>query len=250
MISVVLLAYEEADALPETLRKAGSVADEIIVVDSYSEDRTAEVATEHGATVYQRDWQGYADAWRFGFEKATGDWILQLGADEHVTQALARRLREIDSREETAPGYKIRRVNYVFGRRLDHWTDDAPIFFRPEAGTMTDRAVHERVELDGTWGDIDAPLDHYTYEDVSEYLQKFDRYTALEVEEFDGEPSLRRLFVTPPRQTGSLLFREGLILDGIDGVFIAVMSGLYQFVAAYRGRLAANSDVEPPSEVR
>jgi len=239
MISVVMLAYEEEDVIRRSLQKATELADEIHVVDSYSDDATAEIAESHGATVHQREWQGYADAWQYGFDRAEGDWILQLGADEVLSDRLIRELRAIDDDGAAHDGYRINRVNYAFGEPVEHWRNWAPIFFERERGRMTDRAVHEHVTLDGEWGRIDAPLHHYTYDSVSEYLSKLDRYTRLEVEEIDGKPSMIRRYASPLKKTLSLLFRDRLVLDGTDGVFIAIMGGVYRYIALYRAWLAA-----------
>lgn len=236
MISVVMLAYEEEEQLPETLEQVQRFADEIIVVDSHSEDRTPEVAKSYGAEVYQRDWQGYADAWNYGFKQATCDWILQLGADEVPSDRLVDEISDVVT-DATYDGYKIHSLNYVFGKRLDHWTRYAPRLFKRGHGKMTDRAVHEHLDVDGEWGTIDAPIHHYTYENVGEYVEKLDRYTRLEAEEFEGPPSFKQTYILPVYVTLKLLFADRLLLDGRDGIFIAVLSGVYEYLSAYRARL-------------
>lgn len=232
-----MIAYEEEEQLPETLEQVTKFADEIVVVDSYSEDRTAQIAEKYGASVYQREWKGYTEAWNFGFDQAEGDWILQLGADEVPTDQLVNVLSNLDQDSHKYNGYKIYSKNYVFGNPLDHWSRYAPRLFRAGCGQMTERAVHEHLEIEGEWGTIDAPINHKTYEDVSEYLDKLSRYTRLEAEEFDSRPGFIQTYLRPIYIIFKLLVGQRLLLDGTDGIFIAVMSGVYEYLSAYRARL-------------
>ena len=238
MISAVILAYNEEGTIERSLERISSDVGEIIVVDSYSSDATASIAASYGAEVHQHEWKGYADAWEFGFEQASGEWILQLGADEVPSEELLDKLHQIDEQDGEHNGYEINRINYTFGKPVNHWNNWAPIFFRPEFGQMTERSVNEHIQLEGEWKRIDAPLHHYTYESVSEHFEKIDRYTCLEVEEIDQCPSSTQRYGSPVWETFKLLFIDRLILDGADGIYIAIMSGLYEYVSLHRAWLA------------
>lgn len=237
MISVAMLAHEDEEQLPETLEQARKVADELIVVDSYSEDATADIAEEYGAEVYQTEWRGFADTWQFALDKATGDWVLQLASDEVLSDAAIERIREIDENDGPYDGYKIFSINLLGGREIPHWTRHAPRLFRSGHGRISDSEVHESIQLDGEWGKIDAPLYHYTLDGVSEHLSQMDEYTRLAAKDIDAKPSRLRLLTFPLWRLVWSLFRQRLILDGGDGIYIAVMDALDAFLTTYRARL-------------
>lgn len=237
MISVAMLAHEDEEQLPETLEQARKVADELIVVDSYSEDATADIAEEYGADVYQTEWMGFADTWQFALDKATGDWVLQLGSDEVLSDAAIDRIREIDEHGGDHAGYKIYSINYLLDREVTHWTRYAPRLFRAGCGRMSDDEVHESIQLDGDWGRIDEPLHHYTLESISEHVLKLDEYTKLGADNFDSSPGVWDLYGNPLWVLVRLLFVDRLLLDGADGIYIAVMSAFDAFLTAHRARL-------------
>ena len=237
MLSVVMLAHEDEDQLPETLDKATKVADELIVVDSYSEDSTADIAEEYGAEVHQVEWQGYAETWQYAIDQATGDWILMLGSDEVLSNEAIDQILEINNKGGEYDGYKIYSINYIARRKIPHWCRYAPRLFKRSKGRMSNDEVHESIQLDGKWGRIEGPLHHYTLESMSEHISKLDEYTQLGADDFEEKPNFNDLYLLPLWVLGWNLFRKGLILDGTDGLYISIMSAVDSFVTAYRATL-------------
>lgn len=232
-----MLAHEDENQLPTTLDQAQKVADELIVVDSYSEDATAEIAADYGAKVYQTEWRGFADTWQFAFDQTSGDWVLQLASDEVLTNEAIDRIREIDTEGGNYEGYKIYSINYILNREVSHWTRYAPRLFKSERGRISDDKVHESIQLDGEWGRIQEPIHHYTLESISEHILKLDEYTELGAEDFEEKPNVWDLYGSPLWVLVRLLLVDRLVLDGADGIYISVMSAVDSFLTAHRARL-------------
>lgn len=237
MISVAILAHEDEKQLPDTLSQARKVADELIVVDSYSEDATPEIAADYGAEVYQTDWMGYADTWQFAFDKTSGDWILQLGSDEVLSDEAVDRIQQIEAEGGNYEGYKIYSINYLLNRKVSHWTRYAPRLFKAGHGRISDDEVHESIQLDGDWGLIHEPIHHYTLESISEHILKLDEYSKLGADDFEEPPTAWDLYGNPLWVLMRLLFIERLVLDGADGLYISLMSAVDSFLTAHRARL-------------
>ncbi len=186
-VSVVIITYNEEANIGRTLASVQALVSngkgEIIVVDSSSTDRTVEIAKSHGAKVFVEEWMGFAAQKNSAIEKAGGDWILSLDADEEVDADLLDGLTgkghnsppyewcltmggATSSRLATA-GFTIRRKNFFLGRWIKHggfWPDPKLRLFRRGSGRFQDRAVHEDVQIDGLKKLIElGTLLHYSY---------------------------------------------------------------------------------------
>jgi glycosyltransferase involved in cell wall biosynthesis len=184
-LSVVMICRNEEANLPRTLASvAPLLADgaELIVVDSGSTDRTVEVAQRYGANVYVEPWKGYARQKNSALDKARGDWILSLDADEALEPMLVEEIRAVQNDPAALPGYWMPRINLFMDRPMRHgvWGgDDQLRLFRRGAGRFGDRLVHESVSLDGPTGNLRGALIHRTCPDVSTLIDKFNRYSSL-----------------------------------------------------------------------
>lgn len=184
-LSVVLITKNEETNLPRAL---GSVtwADEIIVLDSHSTDRTAEIARQYGAKVCEIDWPGFGLAKQKAVELATGEWILSLDADEVVTPELANDIKDILSNNSSVNGYYLPRRTNFLGRWIYHsgWYPDYVLrLFRKSRGKFDDAVVHEKVEVEGPTAQLRSDLLHFSYPTLELYFEKFNRYTTLGAEE-------------------------------------------------------------------
>lgn len=260
-LSVVIITFNEEGNLARTLESVKSlVADgkgEIIVVDSGSNDRTVEIAKSFGARVFVEEWKGYAAQKNSAIDKATGDWILSLDADEEVERDLGRLIADVISEEQPYPkqellsamgvttshaevqGFWIRRRNLFLGRWLRHggfWPDLKLRLFRKGSGRFEDRAVHEDIAFEGKAGRLNGVLSalvHHSYPTLSEYVEHMNRYSSLGAEMVVAKKNARVRFsviniVLRPLATFiyNYFFRLGF-LDGREGLLLHLYHAVY-----------------------
>ncbi len=193
-LSVVIVAKNEERIIGRTLDAVRTIADEMLVVDSGSEDKTIEIAAEKGARVVHQDWLGYAGQKNFALSLARTDWLLSLDADEILTPEAVTEVKEIVSGETAGKcdGYRIPRVLYIGEQPVKHggFFPDAQLrLIRNGKGKFRDRMVHERIFVDGPVGDLQHPMLHYSYRNVDEFTRAMDKYARLSAEEYKRDGS-------------------------------------------------------------
>ena len=206
-LSVVLITHNEERNLGRTLESVKPlVADgrgEIIVVDSGSTDRTVEISETYGAKVFLEEWKGFAAQKNSALDKASGDWIFSLDADEEVEPTLAEEIghyilgRARESTQDGVPnrtialiattitGLWIPRKNHFLGLWIKHggyWPDRKLRLFRRGAARFENRLVHEDVKLEGQVHELNGALLHHSYPTVSDYIEHMNRYSTLGAE--------------------------------------------------------------------
>lgn len=180
-LSVVIVTLNEEANLARTLPSI-AWADEIIVVDSGSTDRTREVAESFGAKFFVETWKGFAAQKNSALAKATGEWILSLDADEEVEPALADEIRTVLAANPSVAGFWIPRKNFFLGRWIRHggfYPDPKLRLFRRDAGAFEDRAVHEDIRIDGSTVSLKNNLLHHAYPTLENYIEHMNRYSSL-----------------------------------------------------------------------
>jgi glycosyltransferase involved in cell wall biosynthesis len=234
-VSVVVITLNEEDRIRECLASV-SWADEIIVVDAGSEDKTVALAREVTDHVVIHAWEGFAAQKNFAIARATGDWVLSLDADEQVEPALRDEIRAVVAAPDAHAGYRIARRNVMWGQWIRHgrlYPDWQLRLFRRGRGRFVERAVHESVSVDGPVGRLTAALLHHSYRDVSDFLRRADRYSTLAAEEWSrsGAPFRVSQLVTAPlgRFLSMYVLHKGF-LDGWRGFLLAVLYAYYVFV--------------------
>src|SRR5271165_2585726 len=183
-LSIVIITLNEEANLARTLASV-AWADEIVVVDSGSTDRTREVAESYSAKFYVEPWKGFAAQKNSALAKATGDWILSLDADEEVEPALAEEIRAILAANPSVAGFWIPRKNFFLGRWIKHggfYPDPKLRLFRRGTGQFEDRLVHEDVRLNGPTAKLKGHLLHHAYPTLDSYLDHMNRYSSLGAE--------------------------------------------------------------------
>ncbi len=183
-LSVAIITYNEEPNIRRTLESV-QWADEIIVVDSGSIDATAKICREYTDKVFHQEWLGYGKQKNVAIDKASGDWVLSLDADEPIEPALAQEVRGIISSPESHDGYWLPRKTFFLGTWIRHggWYPDYNLrLFRRGKGRFEERAVHEAVRVNGPLGRTKAAIEHYAYPDLSSYLSAIDKYSSLAVE--------------------------------------------------------------------
>ena len=198
-------------------------ADEIVVVDSSSSDRTVEIAERSGARVVQKEWLGYGRQKQFAVEQARHDWVLCLDADERVSPELAASVRAALA-APASPVYRMARCNRFLGRWLRHgegYPDWSPRLFNRMNARWSDDLVHEKVLYAVTPGTLKGDLLHDSFDDLAAYLEKQNRYTTLAARqafEAGRGAGVFHLVLSPiVRFLKFYVFRLGF-LDGVPGL--------------------------------
>jgi glycosyltransferase involved in cell wall biosynthesis len=257
-LSVVIITYNEEANIGRTLASVQPlVADgkgEIIVVDSGSTDRTVEIAKSYGAKVFAEKWKGYATQKNSAIDKASGDWILSLDADEELDTHLIDELtgKGHDPRmpyewcltigkgartlsEGLPTGFTIRRKNFFLGRWIKQggfWPDPKLRLFRHQSGRFESRAVHEDVRVTGKVMSIrSGALLHHSYPTLSDYIDHMNRYSSLGAEMVVAKGKVRFSFINivfRPMFTFiyNYIFRLGF-LDGREGMLLHLYHAVY-----------------------
>jgi len=211
-------------------------ADEVLVVDCGSTDRTVEIARARGARVIVKDWPGYGAQKNFAATEAANDWILSVDADERVSAELAREIRSTLAASPTVAGFRIPRVTWHLGRwiRTTDWYPDYQLrLYDRRRARWKERRVHESVTAAGPVGQLKNDLLHYAYRDITHHHQTMDRYTTLAAE--DMYASGRRagfvdVALHPPAAfLRNYVLRRGFT-DGMPGFIISVMNAHYVFL--------------------
>ncbi len=226
-ISVAIITLNEEENIRACLESV-LWADEILVSDSGSADRTVEICKEYGAKVFKDEWSGFGRQKNLIAGRAKNDWILNIDADERVTHDLKKEIESILSSDYD--GYFIPRKNFFGSRWIKYcgWHPDYNLrLYKKERGYFNERGVHEAVQIKGRAGFLKNPLEHYTYRDISDYLKRMDRYSTLAAEEMlkNGKTAgLLDLVLRPSFTFLKMFFLQKGFLEGYRGV---VLSGLY-----------------------
>jgi glycosyltransferase involved in cell wall biosynthesis len=177
-VSVIITTYNEEVNIGDCITSA-LWADEVLVVDSFSKDRTVELASRLPVEVRQREYFGSAAQKNWSLDLVRHDWVLILDADERVTEPLAREILELLIAGPKANGYYLRRRNIVLGRVIRHsgWSTDKVIrLFRKDKGRYPNRRVHADLDIEGNVPVLHNPLDHYTFRSIRQYFDKLVNY--------------------------------------------------------------------------
>ncbi len=181
-VSAVVIAKDEEASIARCLASL-SWADEVVVVDTGSRDRTVQIAEGMGARTLKTQWRGFGLTKRFATEQATNDWVLSVDADEVVTPPLAEGIVRVLRGGPRAAAYRIQRRSFYLGSpiRFSGWQRDRPIrLFDRRRGTFNDRIVHEFVVVEGPVETLRCGLLlHYPYPTLDAHLAKMGRYAAL-----------------------------------------------------------------------
>lgn len=230
-LSVVIITHNEEDNIRECLESV-KWADEIIVVDSNSSDRTEEICRDYGVNFIQEPWKGFALQKNSAVGKATQEWILSLDADERVTLELKNEIMAVLSSAHPKDGYYIARKNYFLGRwiRRCGWYPDYTLrLFQKGKGLFGAREVHEAVELKGVSGNLQHPMEHYTYKSLSDFMVRLDRYSTLAAQELLKENRKYGMLHIIFRPLYTFINMYLMRLGFLEGYYGFIISGLYAF---------------------
>lgn len=233
-LSVTIITKDEEHDIAGALASV-AWADEVVVVDSGSSDRTVDIARRHTERVIVRDWPGYIEQKNFAAAQASHDWILSLDADERVTPALADEIRRVlDSPSHAA--YEMPRVTWHLGRWIrgtDWYPDRQTRVYDRRAARWTGKYVHESVAVDGTLGRLSGELQHFAYRDIADHLETIDRYTTLwarQMREAGRRATVAQLTCHPPLAFLRNYVAKGGFRLGTAGLIVSSMNACYVFL--------------------
>lgn len=233
MLTAIVLTRNEEKHLPDCLASL-RWASQVIVFDSFSADRTLEIARTAGTHVIQREFDNYAGQRNAALAAARTEWVLFVDADERVTPELAQAIRDVLPRSEA--GWWIPRHNYLFGKLTRHagWYPDYQLRLMRRAQARYDpaRPVHELVRLDGPTGYLDAPLIHLNYETVAEFITKQKYYAGYDAQRLAAEGLRARphYFVLQPlRQFWWRFITLAGWREGLHGLRLSLLMGYFEF---------------------
>jgi glycosyltransferase involved in cell wall biosynthesis len=233
VITITLNEERNIEACLESVRWA----DEIIVLDSGSTDRTVQLARRFTKKVFSVKWKGYGANRNIGLDRAKCEWVLWLDADERVTPELSEEIQEILRRDDPEiAGYAVARRAYFLGRWIRHcgwYPSRVTRVFRRAKARFTENLVHEELRVNGTIVPSRHDLVHYTDPDLQHYFQKFNLYTSLAARDMHAAGrrfSLVALLVRPPFTFIKMYLLRLGVLDGLQGFVLCVLSSAYVFV--------------------
>ena len=239
-LSVGIITLNEEKIIEKTLKSVEAIADEIIIVDSNSSDKTIEIAKSFGAKVFIEDWKGFGPQKNSVIEKCNGDWILLIDADEELSEGLVQKIKGIVNGKDDYNVYKINRSSVCFGKRIRYggWSNQYAVrLWKKNSVKVNDNFVHEDYLTKESIGFIKENINHYSYLSLEDYLSRFNRYTTLGAEEYYKRGKKAGVFsiVINPifKFLRMYIIRLGF-LDGLEGLLLSILSANYTMVKYYK----------------
>jgi glycosyltransferase involved in cell wall biosynthesis len=234
-VSVYMITYNNEETIERAL-KSVTWANEIVIVDSFSNDRTVEIGRKFTDKLFQRKWPGHRDQYQYAADLTTHEWIMFVDADEEVSPELAQEIREVlGGKVEGVDGFFVYRRTFYLGRwiRYGGWYPDGEIrLYRRNKGRW-EGGLHARVVIEGTVRSLKNQYLHYTYRNISDQIQTIDKYSRIAAEDMvkQGERfSLFKLLFHPPfRFIKEYFFKSGF-RDGLPGFVIVISTMYYVFI--------------------
>jgi len=237
VLSVCIITHNEEANIARTLDSVKGIADEMIILDSGSTDKTAELARSRGAKVFVEEWRGFSRQKNAAMAKASGDWILSLDADEEVSPELAASIQKLLKSGPPAPecdAYMVGRKNLYLKRwlkRSGYYPDRKLRLVRHGMGEFEERAVHESMHSTGTIGRLEGDLIHHAYSTLESFIDHANRYSSLggemEASEHKVGFSVVNIVLRPlVAFIYRYFFRVGF-LDGREGLLVHLNHAAY-----------------------
>jgi glycosyltransferase involved in cell wall biosynthesis len=237
-LSVVILTKNEEGRIRGCLENV-KWADEIIIVDDCSADRTVEICREYTDKIFRRKMDGFSQQRDFGAGKASGTWILRLDADEVVTPALLEEILGVLKSGTDCDAFTVYRANFYLGKRIRYcgWCLRIIMLLRKGKCNYDGRMVHEEVVVHGKIGHLNNEIWHYSYEKLSDHFAKMDMYTSYDTEELWRKGVRLHVFNYPFYffiKPILIFFRKYIAMqgfrEGVRGVFISAVTAFIVFM--------------------
>ncbi len=254
-LSAFVTTFNNAATLDACL-KSVDFADEIVLLDSYSDDDTLDIARRHGCRIFQQEFRGYGPQKQDAMERTANRWVLLMDADEVLTEQARTRIREVLSSEPAVAGYSLPRVEQMFWRVASHSTrlNYYLRLFDKTRGRVTDMPIHAAPEVDGPVEKLDAPFIHYGEPDIHTKVAKVNAYSTGLVEDKQARgrrPNPWIMVFYPPLFFIRIYFLKRNFVNGWAGFIASVVSAFYAFLKyakLYEADQAKSSDMSDPRD--
>lgn len=238
-LSVGILTFNSERHIREVLNSVKEIADQIVVLDSGSTDRTPDIVKEFGAELHYRPFDNFVNQKNHLLSLCKGDWVLFLDDDEVVSEELSESIKSAVSGGSRFSGYRMNRITNYLGKWIRHaWNPDWQLrLAEREKCRWVGDMVHERLEVEGEVGYLKGELLHYSYTSVSQHLKKMDLYSTLYAEGAYRRGKRFSLFKLLTSPAGAFLRRYVLkrgFLDGFEGFVLSVMASYYSFLKYFK----------------
>lgn len=233
LISVVVLSKDEESNIGKCLESV-DWADEVIVVDDESTDKTVEIAKKYTPCVYINKKDDFASQRNFALQKVNNDWVFFVDADERITDELKDEIL-LSIKKDEFDGFYIPRKSITFGKWIKNmgWYPNHILrLFKKEKGRFLNK-VHELAEVNGRIGYLQNPIFHYNYTSISDFINRLDIFTHYEAEKLIDENykfDFQDLITEPFKEFGSRFFQQKGYKDGIHGLILSLLLAFYRFI--------------------
>ena len=234
-LSVAIITKDEEANLPHCLESV-VFAEQVVIVDSGSDDETVKIAAAFGCNVFVEPFRGFGPQKQFAIDHCRHDWVLVLDADERIPEETAAVIKKIVlNKEASSAGYSFPRKNYFQGRWIRHmgwWPDRVLRLFQKDSGRMAEAAVHESVIVSGQVRELNVPIEHFTESSLNKILIKIERYSTLGAEEAFREGRKASVWSAALRAEiaffQNYFFKLGF-LDGRQGFVLSITDAVNKF---------------------
>ena len=236
-LSVIIPCKDEEKNIRPCIESVIDIADELIIADSGSSDRTKTIASEYECRIIERKYINSANFKNWAIPQAKHEWVMIVDADERITSELSREIKKLLSEDPPFDGYNIFRKNHIFGHEVKHsgWGTDRVIrLFKRDISRYKDMRVHSEVIVKtGKVGRLKGKLLHYTYWSFKQIIQKFEMYATWAAEDLwekGKRANLLNLTFHPCWRFFRHYIIQGGILDGFPGLIVSGISMYYVFL--------------------
>lgn len=252
-ISACIISFNEEKKIEDCLKSLKDVADEIIIVDSYSTDSTLEIAKRYTHRIYQHNFEGYGKQKNQAVDKAANDWIISLDCDERLSTELRASILSIKQELDRNTVYSMARKTFYIYRWLNHcWYPDRKVrLFNKTRTRWLDNDVHESIDTSSMQViPLSGDILHYSFDSFSDHLKTIDRFTETGANDLlkKGKPVG---FLTPVTHASWTFFKLYILkrgfLDGFAGLAVAVLSYMHVFIKYARAYVMQKSHPDKAS---
>ena len=241
-LAIVMMTRNEQTRLPACLERVSNWADEIVIIDDNSTDRTVEIAQQYGAKVFAYACEDdHCRQWNRGIDHASSDWILHIDADEWVTPGLKEALAAMLREPSPYSAFEIMRKNVFIGHPMLHggWYHKHLVLFRRDKARCIGSGIHSgaRLRVDGSIGFMPADVEHFPFDSLSQYIARQNHYTSVEAQALIREKGsikqnrvVAQMAWKPWKVFQKRYFKQKGHKDGWHGFAFAVLAAFMHFV--------------------